>query len=34
LQQLPIKQTKQIFESMALQHFQKFAWFGFERNAL
>jgi hypothetical protein len=25
---------KKIFESVALQHFQKFSWFGFEREAL
>jgi hypothetical protein len=25
---------KKIFESVALQHFQKFSWFGFERKAL
>jgi hypothetical protein len=27
-------QTKKIFESVALQRFQKFSWFGFERKAL
>jgi hypothetical protein len=25
---------KKIFESVARQHFQKFSWFGFEREAL
>jgi hypothetical protein len=25
---------KRIFESVALQHFQKFSWLGFERKAL
>ncbi|ELS33804.1 hypothetical protein Pse7429DRAFT_1152 [Pseudanabaena biceps PCC 7429] len=31
LQQLPIKQTKEIFESVAKQRFQKFPYGSFDR---
>jgi len=34
LQQFQIKRTKEIFESVDKQHFQKFPWFGHERKAL
>jgi hypothetical protein len=34
LEQLPIKQTKKNFESIAKQRFQNFSWFAFERKAL